>query len=68
MFSFSVARYQVALGGDVRMAVAYYHKAITIDPTNGKPIQFMCACMALLYSELLHAARYVSVRVIATRE
>ena len=26
------------------MVVAYYHKAITIDPTNGKPIQFVCAC------------------------
>lgn len=30
------ARYQVPLGVSTRMAVAYYHRAITLDPTNGK--------------------------------
>lgn len=30
------ARYQVLLGASTGMAVAYYHRAITLDPTNGK--------------------------------
>lgn len=33
-----LARYQVSFGGDSRTAVAYYHKAITLDPTNGNRI------------------------------